>query len=60
MSELELLHRVPKEHYIEYKEKSIRVCDLIKQLEKQNEKNTSNGTTRRRKNNTVARTGKNA
>jgi hypothetical protein len=52
MSELDLLKILPKEQFTEYKGKCIQVRDLIKILEKQNEKNTNNGITRRRKNNT--------
>jgi hypothetical protein len=50
MNEIELLKRIPKEHYTFYNGKVVKVEDLLKKLY---EKNTSNGTTRRRKNNTV-------
>ena len=52
MSELDLLKILPKEQFTEYKGKCRQVRDLIKILEKQNEKNTNNGIARRRKNNT--------
>lgn len=50
MSELDLLRILPKEQFTEYKGKYIQIRDLIKILEKQNEKNTNNGITRFRKN----------
>ena len=51
MSEIDLLKILPKEQYTEYKGKCIQIRDLIKILEKQNEKNTNNGIARRGKNN---------
>lgn len=57
MKEFELLKRIPKEHYTVNDGKLIKVEDLLKKLY---EKDTSNGIARRRKNNTVTRTGKNA
>lgn len=55
MNEFDLLKKIPKEHYTLHNGELIRVGDLLKKLY---EKNTSNGSARRRKNNTVARTGK--
>jgi hypothetical protein len=55
MNDNDLLNRIPKEHYTLHNGELIRVGDLLKKLY---EKNTSNGSARRRKNNTVARTGK--
>lgn len=54
MNELDLLKILPKEQFTEYKGKCMQVRDVIKILEKekQNEKDTRDGTTRRRKNNT--------
>lgn len=50
MTELDLLKKIPKEHYTLHNGKLIKVEELIGKLY---EKDTSNGTTRRRKNNTV-------
>ena len=55
MNDNDLLNRIPKEHYTLHNGELIRVGDLLKKLY---EKNTRNGSARRRKNNTVARTGK--
>lgn len=49
MNEIELLKRIPKEHYTVHNGQMIKVQDLIKKLY---EKDINNGVTRRRKNNT--------
>lgn len=50
MNELELLKKIPKEHFTLYKGKMIKVLDLLKELKLGNEKNTNNGSSRRGKN----------
>ncbi len=50
MNEIELLKKIPKEHYTFYNGKVVKVEDLLKKLY---EKNISNGPARRRKNNTI-------
>lgn len=53
MSELDLLKILPKEQFTEYKGKCIQIRDLIKILEKQNEKNIGYGIARFWQNNIV-------
>jgi len=50
MNDLELLKKIPKEHFTLYKGKMIKVADLLKQLKLENEKNTNNGSSRRGEN----------
>ena len=38
MDQLDLLKRIPKEHYTEHKGKIIKVEELLRMLEKQNKK----------------------
>lgn len=58
MNETELLKKIPKEHYTIHNGKTLKVGELIKKLEKKNEKNTSNGTSRNGKNHSVVGVGK--
>lgn len=52
---MELLQRIPKEHYTTHEGKQIKVGELLAIL---NEKNTSNGPSRRGQDNPINGTGK--
>lgn len=55
MNDIDLLRKIPKEHYTSHEGKTIKVGDLLKKLY---EKDTDNGITGNRKNNTIRKTGK--
>ena len=55
MNEIDLLKKIPKEHYTSHEGKTIKVGDLLKKLY---EKDTNNGTARYRKNKSGNKTGK--